>query len=33
VIIVSVLGLLGVVLMDVIDRRVVFWRDRSDGRL
>lgn len=33
VIIVSVLGLLGVVLMDMIDRRVVFWRDRSDGRL
>jgi NitT/TauT family transport system permease protein len=33
VVIVSVLGLLGVVLMDAIDRRVVFWRDRSDGRL
>jgi NitT/TauT family transport system permease protein len=31
VVIVSVLGLLGVVVMDVIDRRVVFWRDRSGG--
>lgn len=31
VVIVSVLGLLGVVVMDMIDRRVVFWRDRSGG--
>jgi NitT/TauT family transport system permease protein len=32
VVIVSVLGLIGVTLMDAIDRRVVFWRDRSGGR-
>lgn len=32
VVIVSVLGLIGVALMDAIDRRVVFWRDRSGGR-
>ena len=31
VLIVSVLGLVGVVVMDIIDRRVVFWRDRSGG--
>jgi ABC-type nitrate/sulfonate/bicarbonate transport system permease component len=29
VVIVSVLGMLGVAVMDKIDRRVVFWRDRS----
>jgi len=32
VVIVSALGLIGVTLMDAIDRRVVFWRDRSGGR-
>jgi NitT/TauT family transport system permease protein len=31
VLIVSVLGLLGVVVMDWLDRRVVFWRQRSGG--
>lgn len=31
VLIVSVLGMVGVVVMDIIDRRVVFWRDRSGG--
>jgi NitT/TauT family transport system permease protein len=31
VVIVSVLGMLGVAVMDMIDRRVVFWRDRSGG--
>jgi NitT/TauT family transport system permease protein len=33
VVMVSVLGLVGVVVIDVIDRRVVFWRDGSGGRL
>ena len=31
VVIVSILGLIGVVVMDAIDRRVIFWRDRSGG--
>jgi NitT/TauT family transport system permease protein len=31
VVIVSILGMIGVVVMDVIDRRVIFWRDRSGG--